>query len=190
VKEYRKNMERFLSIDHTASLAEKIDQILASEVDGNLWTELPADFNWLALGFVAKARALSFEDIGHQERLHAANVALRAWGCFVEAGEPLSAVMVPELLLRAGLISRFGDLSEELCESRLSEIIHALMESFDSEDLRSLVGKPVTEVDRGILLKLRWIRNYLGAAKPYLRNSVAERSDTVRWWFERLSLLP
>jgi len=77
-----------------------------------------------------------------------------------------------------------------LCESRLSEIIHALMESFDSEDLRSLVGKPVTEVDRGILLKLRWIRNYLGAAKPYLRNSVAERSDTVRWWFERLSLLP
>jgi len=45
VKEYRKNMERFLSIDHTASLAEKIDQILASEVDGNLWTELPADFN-------------------------------------------------------------------------------------------------------------------------------------------------
>ncbi len=172
---------------------EIILKLLNSRVDRHFLSQLPPDFNWLLLGFAAKSRALGSDEINIEQRINAAVLAHLAWNHFVKNGGERTAVDLPELLLRVGIYREFGNLSEEFSDDRLFDFIHLKICSIiDSspESLRPYMGENILELDRGILLRLRRIKNYLNTAEPYLNDVIADCSKEIQWWYKRRDQLP
>ncbi|MEZ4400846.1 MAG: hypothetical protein R3B06_12550 [Kofleriaceae bacterium] len=153
-------------------------------------TPLGDDFSWSALGEAAAIAAASAPDLEPDRRVALAEVALLALRKSSRQGADGTGLLLSEVVLRAGLVARFGHVVDTPHDG--NELMRILEHEIASaEPLRAKLGDgPLNIVDEpiSVVRVLRRVKNLLRSAEPAL--PLLPLPPVLSWWWERRHLLP